>query len=178
LAFGTVVFWERESCIATTGHADLLWPIGYALPTALLVILGFSLMQQPNVWIIDWMISTLGILVVLLGWEYAILSRYGVQAKRLLVAGVLLGTTLVLLPTLPAPGIAAAILVLLTGFRRGNRILMGIAIAALVVFVIAFYYYLALTLFWKSLILLSSGIACFGLRVLFVRMIWKAEAAQ
>lgn len=172
------MFWERESCIATTGHADLLWPIGYALPTALLVILGFSLMQQPNVWIIDWMISTLGILVVLLGWEYAILSRYGVQAKRLLVAGVLLGTTLVLLPTLPAPGIAAAILVLLTGFRRGNRILMGIAIAALVVFVIAFYYYLALTLFWKSLILLSSGIACFGLRVLFVRMIWKAEAAQ
>ena len=46
---------------------------------------------------------------------------------------------------------------LVVGFHRANRLIMGISIAFLVVFLSAFYYNLDITLINKSYILLGTG---------------------
>lgn len=178
LALGSVGYWESESLVSAHNRDDLIRPIGYGIPICLLGILGFALVVPWDGWPSDWRASSLGLLVILLGWEYGILSRYGAQADWRLVAGILGGTCLILLPTLPAPGIIAAILVLVTGFRRGNRVLMGLSMAFLVGFFIVFYQNLVLTLFLKSLILLSTGLLCLAVRIWRVRSMVKLEASQ
>lgn len=56
-----------------------------------------------------------------------------------------------------APGVMAAVLVLLIGFYRRNQTLQGLAILFLLAFGSAFYYYLALGLLPKSLVLMGTG---------------------
>jgi uncharacterized membrane protein len=54
---------------------------------------------------------------------------------------------------------------------------MGLAAAFLVVFFIAFYYNLALTLLIKSLILMATGVILFGLRFLLQKRLELIEAS-
>jgi uncharacterized membrane protein len=86
-----------------------------------------------------------------------------------LVAWVVGVTLLASLPALWTPGILAAVIVIVLGFRRGNRLLLGLGAAFLVVFLIAFYYYLDVTLLVKSLLLLATGLLLLGLRALLLR---------
>ncbi len=79
------------------------------------------------------------------------------------------GTVLCNLPLLMTPGITAAILVLVLGFQRGQRVLMGLALVFLAVFLIAFYYHLDVTLLVKSGILAASGIVLLGMRWALLR---------
>jgi uncharacterized membrane protein len=82
----------------------------------------------------------------------------------------LLGATmLVSLPVLWTPGILAAVIILVLGFQRGNRLLLGLGAVGLAVFLIAFYYHLEITLLVKSLILLGTGLLLLGLRPLMPR---------
>lgn len=174
LALGSVLFWEQEARFAAANLDDFARPLGYSLPVALLAIVALSVGANFNLWPAAWWVSTLGLLAGLLSWLYFMLTQYGLHTNLRLVVGVLAGTALVLLPTLPAPGIVAAVLVLGVGFRRGNRGLVGLACVFFVVFLIAFYYNLELSLLWKSLILLSTGLACFGLRFFFLRR-WRPQ---
>lgn len=57
-----------------------------------------------------------------------------------------------------APGVMAAVLVLLLGFYRRNQTLRGLAIIFLVAFGSAYYYHLALSLLVKSAVLMVSGL--------------------
>lgn len=70
-----------------------------------------------------------------------------------------------------APGVMAAVLVLLLGFYRRSQTLRGLAIAFLLAFGSAYYYHLELSLLVKSLVLVVSGAA-------FLYMAKSAEQAR
>jgi uncharacterized membrane protein len=70
---------------------------------------------------------------------------------------VLSGLALVGLTSSSAPGVIAAVLVLLLGFYRRNQTLKGTAILFLLTFGSAYYYQLKLGLQVKSLVLMLSG---------------------
>jgi hypothetical protein len=174
LAVGIAVVWEHETRFTAKRIEHFTRPLAYSLPIALLGILGFSVVKNSgNDFISLWWISTLGLLATLLGLGHVILSQQGLRRSQLWAT--LISVALAFLPTLQAPGIVAGILVLLVGFRRGNRGLMGVAAAFLTVFIIAFYYNLETTLFLKSLALLGTGLACFALRYFLSRYLWQSE---
>ncbi len=74
---------------------------------------------------------------------------------RIIVYGV---ASLILLPTLFAPAIAGALLIILLGFHVHFRTGLAIGILSFIYFVCQYYYDLDLTLLVKSGILFSSGI--------------------
>ena len=69
-----------------------------------------------------------------------------------------------------SPGIIAAIIVLLLGYRRGNNVLIGLAIVFLSVFFIAYYYHLNISLLMKSITLMSAGVGLLVLRFVLQRI--------
>jgi len=69
----------------------------------------------------------------------------------------LAGLALLLSPTIFAPAIAAAMLLLLLAFSAGTRSLTAIAAAAMIYAIGQYYYDLHLTLFTKSVVLMVSG---------------------
>jgi len=56
-----------------------------------------------------------------------------------------------------APGLIMALIILLLGFARADRVLMGVAIGFFTVFLVAFFYGVEVTLLIKSLILVTTG---------------------
>jgi uncharacterized membrane protein len=55
-------------------------------------------------------------------------------------------------------------LVLLLGYWRGSRVLMGMAVTFLCLFVAQFYYALDITLLAKSYMMMATGLVLLGLR--------------
>jgi hypothetical protein len=175
LAVSTGFIWETESFFTTGKLASFHKPIGFGLATALLTILILSIIfgipdipETRFLTILNWRISTIGLALVLLYLEHHILSSYGL-AGMTVPGSIVFGTTLILsISTNQAPGLLAALFVLILGFHRGNRILMGLAFAFLTVFIIAFYYHLNLTLLMKSIVLVSTGLVLLALRFYLV----------
>ncbi|HEU5098110.1 MAG TPA: DUF4401 domain-containing protein [Roseiflexaceae bacterium] len=163
LAAGALALWEAESALAAARAERLCRPIGYGLVVGLLGVLCLGindLVAIPHPWI-----SGLLLMLVLLVLEYRIVSRFERRAAVAVAAWLIGGTVLVCLPALWTPGILAAVIVVELGFARGNRLLLGLGIVGLVLFLSAFYYQLELTLLVKSLVLLATGLLLLGLRV-------------
>ena len=163
-ALGTVWLWQNEARLTTISPlAQIYRPIGYALPMTLFAFLCFSL----NDWLeIEWWwISGLGLGAILLGLEYQLCHTYGQASAanpyglpRQAALWLYGGTILLLFPAYQTPGLFAALLILVLGFQRSNRLLMGLAIAFLALFLGGYYYNLTLTLLLKSYVLLGSGL--------------------
>jgi uncharacterized membrane protein len=56
-----------------------------------------------------------------------------------------------------APGIAGGLMIALLGFANGNRVLLGLGIAALLLYVSSYYYLLDATLLAKSGVLAATA---------------------
>lgn len=167
-AIGTRGLWQHESVLISRKFQAFVKPVGYGVTVALLGMLVPSIL--PDFPVNTWWISALGLMMVLLMGEHTILAFHRIYTIDRLSLVIYIGTLLLTLPLLMAPGILAALLILILGFHRGNRILVGLALVGLVVFLIAFYYHLALTLLVKSGILVASG----GL-LLLVRVIINTQ---
>lgn len=173
-ASGVLVGWEREATFLAGDYAEFFAPVGYGLTTVLFFLLIPSIL--PDLPVSSWWTSTVGLLAFLLILEAHLLAFYQVAVTQPIGMILLIGTALVSIPFYAAPGVIAALLVLLLGFQRGNRLLMGMAFTFLAVFLTAFYYYLDLTLLTKSIILLISGIGLIGLRSLFKQFVQQPES--
>lgn len=168
LVIGSGWIWIEESQYVQKKYVKLLEPLSYGFVTGLLSVLVFSILEESFV-LSTWWISTI---ILTIGMLYAAdrivqtHHRPGLHRTRVLlwIATIILAAT-----TLPAPGIMAALFVLLLGFHRGNRILQVIAFGFLVVFVVTFYYNLDLTLLAKSITLMSSGLVLLLLRHVIIR---------
>jgi hypothetical protein len=167
LAAGGVALWERESALAAARAEVYTRPIAYGLVVALLGILCLGINEL--IPIPRWWISGLLLLPLLLVLEYRIVSRFEPRASAAIVPWLAAGTVLVSLPALWTPGVLAAVIVIVLGLQRANRLLLGLGAAFLVVFLIAFYYHLDVTLLVKSLLLLATGLLLLGLRALMPR---------
>ena len=69
----------------------------------------------------------------------------------------------------------AGLLVMLLGFSNGNRVLVGLAIASLAIYVSGYYYLLEVSLLHKSGVLLATGGMLLGIRWLLLRHVLPQE---
>lgn len=170
VALATILIWDKESLLSTMPLADIYRPVGYGCAIALLAMLIPSAIEDLE--IKRWWISAIGLLLALLVLEYFILAELGVNWQNPLVFILVGGTLLLLWPAWQSPGILGALVVLLAGFRRGNRLLTGLAAIFLAFFIIAFYYNLELTLLVKSFMLMGNGVIILVLRYVLLR-VWR-----
>ncbi len=165
-AAGSIWCWLKESQHQLNEIiVELYLPLGYGLVTALFLMLLPSIQAEiiPKM-PITWSFSTLGLIMWLLGLELMLLHNHNfslISANNVIL---LSGTLLIGLLFYQAPGIIATVIVMVLGFQRSNRVLMGGAIFFFTVFLVAYYYHLELTLLIKSITLVSSGLALLGLR--------------
>ncbi|MCK5718656.1 MAG: DUF4401 domain-containing protein [Thiomargarita sp.] len=170
MATTTIWIWLAESNHITNKiMLNLYEPLGYGFITALQLILLISILPY-NDFIppLTWMYSTFGLGVVLLALEVHILSINQVSPSSSKGIAILLASLLPIILLYNSPGIIAAIIVLLLGFQRGNRVLMGLGVVCLILFFIAFYYYLNISLLMKSISLISAGIILLVFRFVFL----------
>lgn len=99
-----------------------------------------------------------GLFLVLAYVIILIMNRLKIDWKSLTGAGFLIFALIITIVFYQSPSIMAALIVLLIGIERANRILVPLAIMALVYFYGDYYYSIDMTLMKKSLILMSSGL--------------------
>jgi len=179
LAGGSAALWMSEPDLATGNLAPCYRPVGYGMVVGLFSCLMPSVMPgyagphfyaPYGAWI-----TAGGLLAVLIYFEYRLLLEHALLDDRRVAAAVFIGTLLLAYPARRMPGMIAAIIVLLLGFRRGNRTLMGFALAFLFVFISAYYYHLGLTLMQKSISLMVAGAVLISLRFALVTVLGQDE---
>ncbi|MEN8218867.1 MAG: DUF4401 domain-containing protein [Pseudomonadota bacterium] len=180
IAMGAVWYWITEASHLTDQiMASLHQPLAYAFIIALQMILLLSILPPINfIPPVTWWYSTMGLTVLLLALEYYILHSNQITIFSVKTYTIFAGTLLVALLLYQSPGIIASIIVLVLGFQRSNRVLMGLALVFLSVFLIAYYYHLNITLLMKSISLMSAGLALLGLRFMFKHIFPLSEGGQ
>lgn len=172
LATGAASCWLGEPYYQSWALKRLYQPLGYGFVVALWAVLLLSIMPEHYqvISVTHWYPSTLGLLTVLLITELIILHHYHLSwcSNSGFIMLAASGVTALLL--FSAPGIIAAVLVIVLGFQRGQRLLLGLALMFLSVFFISYYYYLDITLLMKSLSLMIAGAV-----LLMLRMILKSN---
>ncbi len=149
---------------------EMLEPVGYGTITALLIMLVFSSWfvvledftrgqrSGASAWTLG-LGTTIALAIALSALMLSILHE-------LRATGVTAATPIALaLLTLSTPGITAAVTLLVLGFDRRNRILIGLAVGFLIKFVSMYYYTLRMTLLEKSVVLVASGLLLLAGRV-------------
>ena len=101
--------------------------------------------------------------VVLLGLVLVLLKRAGNWTSGIGIAAILL-SILAAYIGLFVPGFTVGIILVLIGFAHSNRVLSGLGLVILVVFVFQFYYLLELNLLHKSGLLVASGLGLLVVR--------------
>jgi hypothetical protein len=159
----------------------LMRPLGYGFAIALIHLDG-SLMIGPQFW--GMLVSGLGSAPHFLVWAgpvvaglvfiYAVWQlreRAGVEPGSR--AGVFTTAAAIVLALcgLAAPGVSAAILILVLGFANGNRVLQGLGMLAFGGYLAHFYYQLSSTLLVKSMVLMATGAALLALRSTVVHLL-------
>ncbi len=169
LAFGLVYMWVfKEKLIYTYKWANNYFDaVAYSLAFSLIGVLAVSVNRDfyreyfDPLW---WWVTSGFIIFSLLYSLYFALGNYQLRQKTWLVLGLCL---LILLPTLPAPGIAASILLLVVGSYHGEKVLVGVGVIAGAVFISYFYYNLQVSLLHKSFYLMGAGLLFFLFRIWF-----------
>ena len=94
-----------------------------------------------------------------------LLAREGLAMESGQARIAIIGALVIALLTLKASGIGPAVAVLVLGFANGNRVLAGLGILGMLLYLSQYYYSLQLTLLEKSLLLACTGIALLGVRL-------------
>ena len=94
-----------------------------------------------------------------------LLSRVGLAAGSRPGRVALAGAVILALVSLKAPGIALATTMLIIGYAHGNRVLTGLGILGLLVYLAHLYYALQFTLLEKSVLLMCCGATLLAVRL-------------
>jgi uncharacterized membrane protein len=167
LTAGILLINIMENQLDVLGFSEISGPVGSALTVALM---GILTIPQWDEFHIDWWITAViqaCFLMFLLGW---IFNDLGHKVTDPLVLILSAGCLLLLVPALRMPGILTALLILVLGFWRSNRWLMGLASVFLVYYISYYYYSLELTLLTKSIILMGSGLILLLVRWMLVEL--------
>ncbi|WP_299822373.1 DUF4401 domain-containing protein [uncultured Pontibacter sp.] len=126
------------------------------LMLALLVHQKFLSTAIGHFWISGAVLSLCLLLLV-----YSVMQHAGIKNTKTRVA-IYTCTVLILGPTIVAPSVPGALLVLLSSFYIGHRPGFWVGLLALVYFVVMYYYDLNMTLLAKSGVLVASGLLFLG----------------
>ncbi len=161
LTIAVVRGWWRAHICLTSKAANFCQPINYGMVVALFGVLTPSAMfgvLSDEITFPHAYVSTVTMGIALIALEIRLFLFHGARWKSTQVIGTLLGTVLFLIAVAQAPGVVAAIIVLLIGVQFGNRLLIGMAIGFLIFFLSAYYYHLEISLLLKSGSLVGSGL--------------------
>jgi len=171
-ACGAAFFWL--SPVRMASRSDLWEPVGIGLALGLVQVEGAVLVGD-ELWRVvfraytatPFWVARLGpamVGVVLAYTVWTLLARSGVSPQSRAGGLVLAAAAVLAIGGLGAPGVAAAVLILVLGFANGNRVLMGLGLLALAAYLSHFYYQLHLTLLVKSMVLAATGTALLAIR--------------
>ena len=159
-----------------------LWaPIAYGVSISLLIIHGQNAFDPLFDWlngsignskltIASYWLGETGLAALFIYLVVVIARKYKVVLAT--STGILLFIGLLLTLTINAviPGISAALLLLLVGFMRQRRILLGLGIIAFISFIGWYYYSLDITLLAKSMTLVGFGISFIAAFILITKI--------
>lgn len=182
VAAAVALVWLNEARLGKL-HA-IVTPIGYGLTlsfmqiegTALLrnsvaIVFGPRLLPGASPWIgealvVAALLVSVGVLLKRTGW--------GPREPRTVLA--LVAAAAIGAASFKAPGIAGGLMIVLLGFANGNRLLLGLGIAALLFYVSSYYYLLDATLLVKSGVLAATGVVLLAARWLVLNVVMKEGA--
>ncbi len=171
LAAGTLFIHLKENDFKLRGFEELISPVGGAITVSLLGTLIMPLLDDFE---LRWEFTAIVLFIFLLILLAKIAVDLGYSLRNRVVISLAAGCVLLLIPAISMPGILAALIVLLLGFWRSNRGLMGLASVFLLFYFWAYYYSLEWTLLIKSLVLMGSGVILLALRYFVMRFTSKA----
>ncbi len=185
-AVGASLIWLNQVRMA---KRPTLWePVGYGFAIALLHLDG-SMMIGPEFW--RMLLPHGGSLSHALLWSgpvaaglvflyvvWQLRERAGVEAASPGGIFTIAAAVVLALCGLGAPGVSAAILVLVLGFANSNRVLMGLGLLAFAGYLSHFYYQLSSTLLVKSMVLAATGVALLALRWTIDHFLPTAESTS
>lgn len=180
MAGAITAIWLQEAQLIARG-LTLYRPVSYGLTLVMFGILCLRIAEQNQFGmnpVITWWVAGIG-LFLLTGGLVGYLVWYHNPKLNSMVVLAWAGLSAVVLAGLAwqAVGIVAALLMLGLGVHRTSLILQGLGVAFLVVFVNYYYYNLDYTLLTKSLILLATGAALFGVRWVLLKT-WAQPEVQ
>jgi uncharacterized membrane protein len=180
IAAAAVHLWFHEAQLLSGEKENLMRPVAYGIIAGFLFMLIPSMVPQELHSGLGmgrtWIPMTVMLICLLLMIEYRLFSFHGMTGINKPVITVFAGTVALAAACLNAPGIIGALLVLVIGFHRGNRLIKGLAIAFLAVFLTAYYYNMQITLLTKSYALLASGGMLLLLRPLLVNALASTDS--
>jgi len=162
---------------------SIVTPVGYGLTLAFVQMEGTALMGHsmaalfgPETVYKSWpWIGEALILAALVVSVSALLRRAGwvLPERRAVLA--LIAAAAIGAASFKAPGIAGGLMIVLLGFANGNRVLVGLGIAALLFYVSGYYYLLDATLLLKSGVLAATAVALLAARWLVLNVVMPKE---
>ncbi|HEY83753.1 MAG TPA: DUF4401 domain-containing protein [Chloroflexi bacterium] len=161
-----ILYWQ-ENRLLLTGLRELTRPVSYGIAVSLLGLLILPLIEDADVrW---WQLTAALLLGVLLFLVWQIAADLGLASRSEVMIWLAAGCVALFIPAIRMPGILGALIILLLGFWRNNRLLIGLASVFLVFYLGAIYYVLEWTLLEKSFALLVTGLVLFLLRYVLLR---------
>ncbi|CAM3611988.1 DUF4401 domain-containing protein [Bordetella sputigena] len=167
-------FLARERMPAA--RRDLLQPLAWAFSLAAqagaLQATGVPVWELPALWALHPPAAVFLVLAALLpvAVAWALIRRRRAVLPRSLRIGVPVGLLILGVCWLPAPGIAFALAWILSGFGLGRSRLLRWGQIVLLVYLVLYYYQLAVPLLQKSLWLAGAGVLLLAMRVVAWRL--------
>lgn len=158
LAIVVYILWVYESECAASSIPSLLKICAYGFTFSLICLPILSTNNILNWKSPSWIVATIGVALVFIFAQGNIFSVFNKNLiNHYFIGSSILSVGLTAI-TLNSPGIIITIFVMIIGFFRGNRIVTVLSSFCLGVYLIMFYYNLALPLIYKSYILMGSGV--------------------
>lgn len=161
IAYGLVLALIQLKGTVLFAHNNLSWVFGQRRT---------EIMIQP--WFGELIISAVLLYVV-----WSLLQKLGTSSSRIR-AVVLLGTLLLCVVSMEAPGVSIGVTIILLGFAGSNRVLSGLGIISLMFYVSSYYYLLETTLLVKAQTLFVLGIVLLSTRWLVLRLTHVGKEVQ
>ena len=166
LGAGIVALQYKKNVLLIAGVEELAQPITYGIGIFLLGMLVLPLVDEFDV---RWWITAVLLAVILLFLVALILMDLEISLRSDVSLWLLAGCAALLIPAIRTPGILAALIILLLGFWRNTRLLIGLAAMFLLFYLGAYYYSLEWALLVKSFALVSTGIILFLIRYIVLK---------
>lgn len=163
-AVGFIWLINREQYFLAEGKGALTIPVKWGILFGQLGVLMLStlyvlpqLVEHEKFFPYRW-VSTLGLGVLLLYLVYHLETADAFRISRPGRTALYSICVLVTAATMLAPGLIMALVLVLLGFARADRVLTGVGIGFFVVFLSAFFYGIEVTLLTKSMLLIATGV--------------------
>jgi hypothetical protein len=181
------VVWMHEFAWADRG--PIFRPIGYSLALAALYCNGVLIMHGYS-WLLERRAISIPELARLSSWTgvlaigavflyavFRLLGREGLGIKERQAQAALIAAAAIAIVSYKAPGIATGLIIVLLGYANANRVLTGLGIFSLIVYLSLYYYQLQSTLLVKSGSLMITGSVLLVARFVLGRL-WPAASQE